>query len=397
MPTNLSRHAGAYAICLIATVISLGGSVHGATMPAVTILRPTTEKLATPLRTIFDAQGNCFVADPRAGGIVKFNAGGEVLGILKTKTPPAAIALTAGGNLLVSQGDRVAVLDRNGIEVGRLGSGAGQFKKASGIAVDAAGYIYVADSRDNTVKVFTATGQYVQAIGNAGSAAGQFSMPTGIAYERSANQIAVADTMNGRVQFFSAGTDYRYVKSIGSPLRSPLGIAFEYDQGGALQRLYVVDSFRNCIEVLDPAGSGTLLGEIGTGGYAAGQLVAPVDVTFDRLNRRLVVANGAGYLTIYGIDGGASPKPPAAPLDIDPVPLTVRTPSVTISGTRGANRAVGVTTDTTAVAAPVVYPSATTWRCTISNLAAGANSFTVTASSPSCQPARQSAYVNYAP
>lgn len=403
MSISLSKQIRHSAICLTFAAISLSSIAHSAVMPTVTILRPVTENLGTPLRVAFDAQGNYFVADPRAGGIVKFSARGEAAGLLKTARPPAGIALTPSGKLLVSQGDRVAVIDQNGVEVGRLGSGSGQFRKAGGIAVDAAGYAYVADSLDNSVKVFSATGRFIQAIGGAGSATGQFLMPTDVAYERSANQIAVADSLNGRVQFFSAGAGYAYVKTIGAPgtgplrFKSPMAVSFEYDRAGALQRLYVVDTFRNGLQVIDPSGSGTFLGEIGTGGYAAGQLLAPIGAAFDQLNRRLVVANGAGYLTIYGIDGGTSPDQPASALSIDPVPLDVRTPTITLSGTMAANATISVTTDTTAVAAPVVFTSATTWRCTISNLATGANAFTVTASSPTGPAAKQSAYVNYAP
>ena len=70
---------------------------------------------------------------------------------------------------------------------------------ANGIAVDAAGSIYVVDSLDNCVQVFTAAGDYSFRFGSAGSSPGQFSMPAGIAYEKIANQLAVADTLNGRV------------------------------------------------------------------------------------------------------------------------------------------------------------------------------------------------------
>lgn len=402
MANRLVRPRDRMAIWLGALAISLAGVSHAATPPTVTILKPVTESLSTPLKLTFDSQGNYFVTDPRAGGVAKFSAAGERLALLKTSAPPRAIALAGNGTLLVSHGTYVAVLDQNGTETGRFG--AGQLRKATGIAVDAAGYVYVADSLANSVKVFTARGQFVQTIGTPGTGAGQFSMPTAIAYEKSANQIAVADTLNGRIQFFSASAGYRHVKTIGSfgngPLqfRWPVGVTFEYDGAGALNRMYVVDSYLSCVKAIDPAGDGTLLATIGTNGFAAGQLLAPRDLAFDQANRRIAVANGSGYLTLYGIDGGTSPSPATlSALAIDPVTMTVTTPSITISGTVEPKTSVVVRTETAAAASPVVYTSATTWKCTITGLTAGSNPFTVTATTPAGTIAKQSAYVTYAP
>jgi len=101
---------------------------------------------------------------------------------------------------------------------------------------------------------------------------------------------------------------------------------------------------------------------------------------------------------MYGIDGGTSPSPATLPpLAIDPVAMTVTTPNVTISGTVEPQSTVVVKTSTSAVAAPVVYTSSTTWKCTISGLAAGSNVFTVTAATPTGTASKQSAHVAYTP
>jgi len=221
------------------------------------------------------------------------------------------------GDLLVSQGTSVAVLDKTS---GALKSSFGSFQMANGIAVDATGSIYVADSINNCVQVFSssyaplttgtaAAGKPLNSFGTTGQQIGQFMQPTGVSYEKSANQIAIVDTLNGRVQFFStSGVYQKTVGSFGSgPLAftSPQAIAFEYTKdNSSLSRMYVVDAFQGNVQAIDAA-SGSFLSYVGGYGLANGKLVVPSDVLYDRFdssNNRLVVSNGSGSLTIYGVD-----------------------------------------------------------------------------------------------
>lgn len=382
-------------------VISLTSVSSAATVPVVTVLSPVTRNVSSPVRIALDQQGNYYVTDPRAGGVSKFTAYGRLMKSIPTQLPPLGVALNDQGNLVVTQGSYVVILDQNGAELGRLGSGAGQFKKANGIAIDGNGYVYVVDSLDDNVKVFTADGQYVKAIGGTGTAVGQFTMPTAIAYEKKANQIVVTDTLNGRLQFFDAST-HVVVKSIGKlganalQFSSPQGISFEYDAAGNASRMYVVDTFQSTVQVIDPAGAGTFLAFISSFGTANGQLVVPGDVAYDPLNKRLIVTNGYGYLTMFGIDGGTNPTKTTPPvLAIDPVAANVSTPNITISGTVEASSTVAVTTGSTAVASAVAYTSATTWTCDITGLVPGSNIVTATATDGAGNTASQTATVVY--
>lgn len=85
---------------------------------------------------------------------------------------------------------------------GTLGSGNGQFSTTLGIAVDSLDNIYVADSGNNRIQVFTASGIYATQWGIAGSGNGQFNSPLGIAVDSSGN-VYVADTLNSRIQKFT--------------------------------------------------------------------------------------------------------------------------------------------------------------------------------------------------
>jgi hypothetical protein len=391
-------------------VISLSGATYAATSPAVTVLSPITQGMRAPVSVAVDTAGNIFVTDPRNGGVLKFDSYGKLVRKIATADIPQAVAIAQDGSLLVSQGSFVAIIDGNGNETGRLGKGAGQFKQANGIAVDVAGYIYVVDTADNCVQVFNAAGgpastsapaagKPANSFGTLGTGVGLFSMPTAIAYEKSANQVAVGDTLNGRVQFFSVAGVYQ--KSIGSrggnPLQfvSPQGIAFEY-AAGALNRMYVADAFQSAVQVINPAGTGAFLSYIGRYGTANGQLMTPSGVLFDAANRRLLVVNGFGNITSYGIDGGTNPVDNTPPtLGIDPVLATVNAPDLAITGTVEAGAAVVVTTNTAAVAGSVVYTSGTAWKCDITGLAPGANVITATAADAAGNSASQSVSVTF--
>ncbi len=390
-------------------VISLNSVILAAAPPIVTVLKPITQGVRSPVRMAQDAAGNSFVADTRNGGVIKFNPYGVPLQTIQTAGVPQGIAIAQDGKLLVSQGAFVAILNSDGSEAGRL---SGQFKCANGIAVDdVTGFIYVTDSSAHEVQVFTASGAFSRRFGSRGTLAGQFSMPTGIAFEKSTRQLVVADTLNSRIQFFDVNGVY--VKSIGvagsGPMKfaSPQGVAFEYskDPVPVLSRMYVVDTYQGVVQVIDPAGTGTALyitgtnplnNYIGSYGNANGQLMVPTDVAFDRQNSRLLVVNGFGNITAFGIDGGSNPIDNTPPtLSIDPVLANVSTANLTVTGTVAAGASLVVSVSTSAVAGPVVYTSSSTWKCDITGLAGGDNVITATATNAAGISASQSVAVKY--
>ncbi|RNC69157.1 MAG: hypothetical protein ED859_08025 [Desulfuromonadales bacterium] len=367
-------------------VISLTAVTFAAPVPTAVALTPLTKGIRSPLRVVVDSLGNCYVTDALAVGILVYDATGQMTKFIKTATPPQGIAVTAGGTLLVGQGSYVSMLDAAGNESKRLGSGAGQFKSAGGITVDDDGTIYVVDSIDNCVQVFNAAGGYVKRFGSFGATVGKFSTPSGIAFEKVAKQIAVVDTRNGRVQFFDKnGT---YVRSIGTyganPLRfiAPHGVTFEYtnDAAPVLKRMYVVDTFQSMVQAIDPAPAPVFLSYIGSYGVGSGKLMVPSDVAFDQAGGRLLVVNGYGDLTVFGIDGGGTrvdTTPPA--LTIDPVMTPFAVPSIDITGTVEAGASVSVKASGSVALGAVSFPTASSWRVTASGFTPGDTTFTVTA------------------
>lgn len=290
---------------------------HAVPSPVVTTLASVRDGIRTPVRLATDTSGNFYVTDPRGGGILKYDNAGNLVQTIAGVNSIFGIAIAPNGDLLASQGTSVAVIDSTS---GTMRTQFGTFRGANGIAVDNAGTIYVTDSLDSCVQVFTSTyqplvtgkasaGKPANSFGSFGKATGQFVRPTGITFEKLSNQLAIADMHSGQIQFYS--TSGVYQSSLGSfgsgPLRftSPQSIAFEYtSDGSAVSRMYVVDSFQATIQVIDGS-SGAFLSYIGSYGLAEGELVTPGDVLFDRydpLNGRLLVTNGSGRLSFFSID-----------------------------------------------------------------------------------------------
>ncbi|WP_298268831.1 Ig-like domain-containing protein [Geobacter sp.] len=370
-------------VTLMAVAAAWVGTARASIPPQVTVLPAITDGISTPIRIAVDPAGNVYAADPRGGGILKFSGTGRLLQTIPTAAPPQGVAVAASGTMAVSEGTFVALLDQSGKELRRLGSGAGQFRMANGIVFDDTGRIYVVDSLDNCVQVFSPAGDYLTRFGVQGGGSGQLNMPTGIAFEKVARQLAVADTLNGRIQFFDTNGAYqRTVCSFGSgPLKLtfPLGVAFEYTGGAApaVSRMYVSDSFQGNVQALDPAGSGSFLAFVGGYGTGDGQLITPSDAAFDAAGSRLIVANAVGSLTVFGIGDTFIPVDNVPPvLTLNPLPPSTIAASQTVSGTVDAGATVTVAVNGGAAASAVVAGGS--WSATVS-LAPGANTITVKA------------------
>ena len=177
-----------------------------------------------PTGVAVDASGNVFVADYGNHSIRKISAAG-------------AVSTVAG----------------NGAPGFRDGSGASaQFTDPSGIAVDAGGNVYVADQGNNRIRKITPAG-FVTTLAGSGrkglqdgvADAARFSAPTGLAVDASGN-VFVADSNNNRIREI---TPAGFVTTLpGTGVRLPTGIAV--DPSG---NVYVADTDNNRIRKIVPA------------------------------------------------------------------------------------------------------------------------------------------------
>lgn len=405
-----------------ALAVSSASPSYGAIAPQVSFLNLVTQEIRTPVRIAIDQPGNIFVADPRGGGVLKYDHTGAFIKRFQLKGV-RGIAVMPGGDIVVSRGNLVVVLDsESGMEKFKLGQGTGQFKLATGIAVDDTGRIFIADSIDNCVQVFSPTGVPValpaaaagkpsNSFGTFGSQSGQFSLPTGISFEKISRQLVITDSLNGRLQFFTPSGIFR--KTIGSkgvgPLSfsSPQSVAFEYtkDASPSLFRMYVVDAFQSEVQVIDPSGVGSYLSTIGGYGVDPGRLVVPSDVLFDQDSSRLIVANGQGNLSMFGINVSSVPTPDLTPPEftLNPVPAVSSSSSIILSGTIESEAFVSITSDSGAVAGPVAYAPLNTasaesfWSTTVSGLTNGLNTISLIAKDRAANPTVRVVSITYIP
>jgi sugar lactone lactonase YvrE len=210
-----------------------------------------------PYGVAVDSAGNAYVADTMNHAIRKIT--------------PAGVVTTLAGNGTRGFADGV----------GRDAS----FAEPKGVAVDSAGNVYVADTLNSAIRKITPAGVVTTLAGNgdgwvdgAGSDA-KFSLPTGIAVD-SAGTLYVADSLNhairkitpaGVVTTLAGGATYKVfgnghgaIDGTGSDAGffGPRGVAV--DGSG---NVYVADSDNHAIRKITPAGVVTTLAGDVTKGY----------------------------------------------------------------------------------------------------------------------------------
>ena len=88
-----------------------------------------------------------------------------------------------------------------GPNFGRRGQGRGELNRPCGVAIDTSDRVYVSESSNHRVSVFTSEGQFLTSFGKEGARPGEFQYPAGLAVD-SSGVLCVCDCNNDRVQFF---------------------------------------------------------------------------------------------------------------------------------------------------------------------------------------------------
>ena len=325
----------------------------------------TAARLADPSAIALDAQGNLYVADADNNRIRKIDASGTISTLAGTGNwgsegdgGPAVqaefsavygIAVDSGGNVYVSDtwNDRIRKIDASGTittvagtgEEGYLGDGGpaleARLDKPRGIAVDAAGNLFIADSENHRVRRVGMDGmiETIAGTGEAGfsgdggpATAASLSEPVAVAVSDE-GIVVIADSENARIRMIGGdGTistvmgaeEYAFGEAPGPgtqvSLGSPRSVAFTPDAD-----LYVADAYRDRIYRLDSDGWAEVLVGLGIrdlqspGGVAA-DAEGNIFVA-DRSSHRVLRVSSDGTVSVFagtGIPGSSGDGGPAA-------------------------------------------------------------------------------------
>jgi uncharacterized protein (TIGR03437 family) len=246
---------------------------------------PTSAELRLPDGVAVDSAGNIFIADETNNRIRKVTAAGT-------------ISTVAGNGTAGFSGD------------GGFATSAELFEPG-GIAVDGAGNLFIADSMNNRIRkvtpagtISTVAGNGVQGFsGDSGPALlAELDQPSGVALD-SAGNLFIADLMNSRVRKVTlAGTITTVAGSgafgfsgdngpaISASLAEPWGVAV--DGAGDL---FIVDSGNQRIRMVTPAGTISTVAGNGTAGFSGDSATATLA---ELRGPQYVVVDGAGNVFI---------------------------------------------------------------------------------------------------
>jgi tripartite motif-containing protein 71 len=230
----------------------------------------------------------------------------------------------------VGNGEAKLEVCTSACRAGIAGSGEGEFRGPSGIAVSASGDVWVADKGNNRVEEFNEKGEVLHVFGSKGTGKGEFGGygPDGIAVE--GGSVWVSDTQGGRIEKFSEEGTFEAAYGFGvtngkaeyqictssckvgitgsghGQFGEPEGIAV-----GPTGNVWVTDWVDNRVTELNAEGK--YVREVGAEGKGNGEFYRPYAITVDSngivwvgdtYNQRVQEFNEEGeYLSQFGSAG----------------------------------------------------------------------------------------------
>ncbi|MEF9475507.1 MAG: 6-bladed beta-propeller [Candidatus Mariimomonas ferrooxydans] len=211
----------------------------------------------SPIDIAIDKKGNIFVSDSKEAVVKVFKEHGKKYvreigrGVLKRPTGIAVngkkdelfVVDTLNSEIVIYNLDTYRVKEI----VGRHGSSAGMFHYPTNIFVSRDGLIFVSDSLNYRIQIFTPEWEFLNAFGKPGDGPGYFARPRGVAVDSDGN-IYVVDALFDNVQVFDK--EGKLLMDFGRPGHGygefwlPSGIFIDSND-----RIYVSDSFNKRVQV----------------------------------------------------------------------------------------------------------------------------------------------------
>jgi len=226
-------------------------------------------QLIKPIGLDVDAAGNLYVADIGAKAIMVYGPDRRFLrriGSDKWFSRLSSVTVDPSGSRVYavdlggvsSEQHQVRVFDAvsgaHVMDIGKRGSGPGEFNLPRDMAIGKDGRLYVVDGGNFRVVVFDREGRYLHTFGSVGKQYGQFARPKEIAVDREGN-VYIVDTAFGNFQIFNPDGELllfvgeRSERDGPAKYMLPSGIAVDEDG-----RIYVVDQWFRKIDIFRPVG-----------------------------------------------------------------------------------------------------------------------------------------------
>jgi len=297
----MKKFAGALILLIVGTLISCPkptGSPSKVWVVSTIAGGGNPAEFNSPSGVAVDASGNVYVADTNNHRIRKITLTSREVSTIAGSTEgfaddagtsakfdwPSGVAVDAAGNVYVADfyNHRIRRIILTSREVNTLAGGGNpaQFNHPVGVAVDSSGNVYVADYGNHRIRKITLTSREVNTLagsGTAGSADGlgtaaQFRNPTGVAVDAKGN-VYVADFSNNRIRKITSGGEVDTLAGTGTPgskdgagtsaqFNEPTGVALD-----AEGNVYVADSGSHLIRKITPEGVVSTIAGSGTAGF----------------------------------------------------------------------------------------------------------------------------------
>ncbi len=200
-------------------------------------------------------------------------------------------AVTIGGGTPVTVPKSLKIVD----VIGEAGRGDGQFNEPADVAFDAAGRLYVVDTRNIRVQRFRAGGDFEISFGRFGWEGEGLVSPRGIAVDQEL-YIYVSDRERDVIHRYDIYgkylKSYGQTQKIASQFEQPAGLAVDN-----LGNLWVADAGNHKVKRITARGDVTL--EVGYYGTDLGKLNLPAGVALDKNGRPVVADAGNSRLQYF--------------------------------------------------------------------------------------------------
>ena len=262
--------------------------------------------------------GNLIVTDSKRHTVMRFDETGHLLAEWGPSFGNTQLAEPAG---VAVSGDSIYVIDRGTPRIFRLDS-SGQLQGVfslealgtyglNGLAMDAAGNLYAADTGRNRILLLSPTGQLIKQLGHSGSDLGGFTQPMMLAFGPDGS-FFVADWENNRIERWDTSFEATNAWSLGF---HAFGVGVDLTG-----RVFVPDADHRRVEVF--TAQGAPLGEMGAPNSPTLD-VAPRQVALPRSRQPTVYVLGNDAIQRLDLENTPPPPQGGTGLDSDLVGLVV--------------------------------------------------------------------------